>query len=141
MKIMAVDFGESRTGIAISDIGEFLATPHEVIKEKNTQKAIEKIAQKAKDLSAEMVVVGLAKNMDGSLGERAQKCIMVKEKLSDILDIPVELWDERVSTKSALNILSNNNTYGKKRKEILDSVAASVILESFLQYRKNNKEL
>ncbi len=139
MKIMAVDYGESRTGIAISDITEFLASPVEVIKEKNTKKAIEKIALKAKELNAEMVVIGLPRNMDGSYGERAQKCLSVKEELAEMLDIPVESWDERSSTKSALNILTDTNTFGKKRKAVLDAVAATVILESYLQYRKNNK--
>ncbi len=139
MKIMAVDYGESRTGVAISDVTEFLASPVEVIKEKNTRKAIEKIASKAIELKAEMLIIGLPRNMDGSYGERAQKCLSVKEELTEMLDIPVESWDERSSTKSALNILTDTNTFGKKRKEVLDAVAATVILESFLQYRKNNK--
>ncbi len=139
MKIMAVDYGESRTGIAISDVTEFLASPVEVIKEKNTRKAIEKIANKAIELKAEMLIIGLPRNMDGSYGERAQKCLSVRDELKEMLDIPVESWDERSSTKSALNILTDTNTFGKKRKEVLDAVAATVILESFLQYRKNNK--
>ncbi len=139
MKIMAVDYGESRTGIAISDVTEFLASPVEVIKEKNTRKAIEKIAAKAIELNAQMLIIGLPRNMDGSYGERAQKCLSVKDELSSMLSIPVESWDERSSTKSALNILTDTNTFGKKRKEVLDAVAATVILESYLQYRKNNK--
>ena len=138
MKIMAVDYGESRTGIAISDVTEFLATPIEVIKEKNTVKAIDKIALKSKELFAEQIVVGLPLNMDGSRGERAEKCTYVKEELEKLVNIPVILWDERASTKSALNMLTENNTFGKKRKEILDAVAATVILENYLHWRKNN---
>ena len=74
MRIMAVDYGESRTGIAVCDPTEFLASPVCIIKEKNTLKAIEKIVEKAKELKAEQIVVGHPLNMDGSRGERAEKC-------------------------------------------------------------------
>ena len=140
MKIMAVDFGESRTGIAISDVTEFLASPVCIIKEKNTIKAIEKICEKAKELRAEMIVIGNPVNMDGSRGERSEKCTFVAEEVRKLVDIPVNMWDERATTKTALNMLSDNGTYGKKRKEVLDAVAATVILENYMQYRKNNKD-
>lgn len=136
---MAVDYGESRTGIAISDETEFLASPVCIIKEKNTAVAVEKIAQQALELKAEMVVVGHPLNMDGSRGERAEKCTFVKEEVEKLLDIPVILWDERATTKTALNMLTDNKTFGKKRKEVLDAVAATVILENYLQYRKNHR--
>ena len=140
MKIMAVDFGESRTGIAISDVTEFLASPVCIIKEKNTIKAIEKICEKAKELHAEMIVIGNPVNVDGSRGERSEKCTFVAEEVRKLVDIPVNMWDERATTKTALNMLSDNGTYGKKRKEVLDAVAATVILENYMQYRKNNKD-
>ncbi|MEG0019153.1 MAG: Holliday junction resolvase RuvX [Oscillospiraceae bacterium] len=140
MKIMGVDYGESRTGIALSDVTEFLASPVCIIKEKNTLKAIEKVAEKAVELKAEMIVIGHPLNMDGSRGERAQKCTFVRDEVEKLVDVPVVMWDERATTKTALNILSDNGTYGKKRKDVLDAVAATVILENFLQYRKNHRE-
>ena len=140
MKIMAVDYGESRTGIAISDVTEFLASPVCIIKEKNTLHAIDKIAQKAVELKAEQVVIGHPLNMDGSRGERAEKCSFVCEEISKLLPVPVLLWDERATTKTALNMLTENGTFGKKRKEVLDAVAATVILENYLSWRKNHKD-
>ena len=139
MRIMAVDYGESRTGIAVCDPTEFLASPVCIIKEKNTLKAIEKIAEKAKELKAEQIVVGHPLNMDGSRGERAEKCTFVKEEVEKLSGIETVLWDERATTKTALGMLSDSGTFGKKRKEVLDAVAATVILENYLAWRKNNK--
>lgn len=136
---MAVDYGESRTGIAVCDPTEFLASPVCIIKEKNTLKAIEKIAEKAKELKAEQIVVGHPLNMDGSRGERAEKCTFVKEEVEKLSGIETVLWDERATTKTALGMLSDSGTFGKKRKEVLDAVAATVILENYLAWRKNNK--
>ncbi len=139
MRIMAVDYGESRTGIAVCDPTEFLASPVCIIKEKNTLKAIEKIAGQAKELKAEMIVVGHPLNMDGTRGERAEKCAFVKEEVEKLSGIETVLWDERATTKTALGMLSDSGTFGKKRKEVLDAVAATVILENFLRWRKNNR--
>ena len=139
MRIMAVDYGESRTGIAVCDPGEILASPVCIIKEKNTLKAIEKIIQKAEELGAELIVVGHPINMNGTRGERAEKCAFVRQEVAKC-GIQTLLWDERASTKTALYMLSDSGTYGKKRKETLDAVAAVVILESFMAHRKNNKQ-
>ncbi len=139
MRIMAVDYGESRTGIAVCDPTEFLASPVCIIKEKNTLKAIAKIVEKAQELKAEMIVVGHPLNMDGSRGERAEKCTFVKEEVAKLSGIETVLWDERATTKTALGMLTDSGTFGKKRKEVLDAVAATVILENYLAWRKNNK--
>lgn len=139
MRIMAVDYGESRTGIAVCDPTEFLASPVCIIKEKNTLKAIEKIVEKAKELKAEQIVVGHPLNMDGSRGERAEKCTFVKEEVAKLSGIDTVLWDERATTKTALGMLTDSGTFGKKRKEVLDAVAATVILENYLAWRKNNR--
>ncbi len=139
MRIMAVDYGESRTGIAVCDPTEFLASPVCIIKEKNTLKAIEKIVEKAQELKAEQIVVGHPLNMDGTRGERAEKCTFVKEEVEKLSGIETVLWDERATTKTALGMLSDSGTFGKKRKEVLDAVAATVILENYLAWRKNNK--
>ena len=139
MRIMAVDYGESRTGIAVCDPTEFLASPVCIIKEKNTLKAIEKIVDKAKELNAQQIVVGHPLNMDGTRGERAEKCTFVKEEVAKLSGIDTILWDERATTKTALGMLTDSGTFGKKRKEVLDAVAATVILENYLRWRKNNK--
>ncbi len=137
MKIMAVDYGDSRTGIAVCDKTEFLATPIGIIKEKNMFKVADRIIQALQEQQAEMIVLGLPKNMDGTEGARAQKSRKLAERLRTMTDVPVEMWDERQTTISAAGILSENGTFGKKRKEVLDAVAATVILESYLTYRKN----
>ncbi len=140
MKILAVDYGDSRTGLAACDRTEFLASPIGIIQEKSMAKTIEKIVYASREYEAGVVVVGLPRNMDGSEGARAQKCRKVAELLAAIVDIPVCLWDERSTTVTAAGILGENNVYGKKRKQVLDAVAAQVILESFLAWRKNHPE-
>ncbi|MDD6826934.1 MAG: Holliday junction resolvase RuvX [Oscillospiraceae bacterium] len=138
MKIMSVDFGDSRTGLAICDKSEFLASPLCVIEEKNFEKCIEKVAAAAKENSAEEVVVGYPKNMNNTIGERAEKCQLFADKLSELVDVPVKLWDERSTTVSAHYYLNQTNTRGKKRKAVVDAVAATIILESYIGYRKNS---
>ncbi len=140
MRIMAVDHGESRTGIAVCDPSEFLASPDTVIEEKNTTRSIEKIAQRAAELGAEMIVIGLPLNMDGTEGERAQKCRYVASQLSEKTGLEVVLRDERATTVEAGEILSANGRYRKKRKKVIDAVAAVLILEDFLSERKRERE-
>lgn len=141
MKIMAVDFGEARTGLAVCDRTEFLASPMGVIQEKNFETCVKKVAYAAmKEFNVGMVVVGLPKNMDGSLGPRAQLCDKFARALKALIPIPVELWDERQTTMQASTYLNEMNVRGAKRKEVIDEVAATIILESYLQYRKNQKE-
>lgn len=137
MIIMSVDFGDSRTGIAVCDKNEFLASPVCVISEKNFDECIRKTAEKAFELKAQEIVVGYPKNMNNTIGERAEKCQLFSEKLAEITKCPVKLWDERCTTVSAHNYLNATNTRGKKRKAIVDAVAATIILESYLGYRKN----
>ena len=137
MKIMAVDFGDSRTGLAVCDKSEFLASPAGVIEEKDFEKCIEKVAAAAKENAAEEIVVGYPKNMNNTIGERAQKCALFAEKIAELVDVPVKLWDERSTTVSAHYYLNQTNTRGKKRKAVVDAVAATIILESYLGFRKN----
>jgi putative Holliday junction resolvase len=138
MKIMAVDFGDSRTGLACCDKSEMLASPAGVISEKNFEECIKKTAQAAIDNKADIIVVGHPKNMNGTLGERAQKCQDFAQKLKELANKPVELWDERCTTVTAHNYLNDTNTRGKKRKAVVDAVAATIILESYMGYRKNS---
>ncbi len=140
MKIMAIDYGDVRTGVAVCDRTEFLASPVGVIQEKSIAKTAEKIVHAVKEFEVGLLVIGLAKNMDGTEGERAKKCRKLAEIVSKIVLIPVELWDERQTTISAANILKENGTFGKKRKNVIDAVSACVILENYLDYRKANKK-
>ncbi len=133
MIIMSVDLGKARTGIAVSDIGNQFAFPKEVITEYNTERLVTKICEKAKEYSAERIVVGFPKNMDGSLGERALECSDIAEQIHRESGIEVVLWDERCTTVTAHNYLSMNNVRGKKRKQTVDAVAAVIILEDYLR--------
>lgn len=136
MVIMAVDLGKARTGIAASDKTEYLAYPVEVISERRREVLLEKVSEKARELKAELVVVGLPKNMDGTEGESALSAREFAKKLSDELNLEVKLWDERCTTITAHGYMNDTNTRGKKRKAIIDEVAAVVILQSFLDSRR-----
>lgn len=139
MKIMAVDFGDARTGIAMCDKSEMLASPVGVIHERNFNECIKKTAQTAAENKVDEIVVGYPKNMNGTVGERAEKCSLFAEKLGELTGIPVKLWDERCTTVSAHNYLNQTNTRGKKRKNVVDAVAAVIILEGYMAFRKNNQ--
>lgn len=139
MIIMSVDLGKARTGIAVSDSGESFAFPKKVITEYNEEKLINKICETAKELGAEMLVVGVPKNMDGSSGWRADECSAIGDKIKEKSGIEVNMWDERCTTVSAHTYLNMTDTRGKKRKEVVDAVAATIILEDYLNYRKNNR--
>ena len=138
MKIMAVDFGDSRTGIACCDKSEMLASPVCVINERDFEECIKKTARTAVENKADIIVVGYPKNMNNTLGDRAEKCQLFVEKLKELTEKPVELWDERCTTVSAHNYLNATNARGKKRKAVVDAVAATIILESYMGYRKNS---
>ena len=88
-----------------------------------------------------MVVVGYPVNMNGKVGPRAGQCAQFAELLKTKVDVPVELWDERATTLEAQNYLSETGTYGKKRKEVIDEVAATIILESYMTYRHNMQKM
>ena len=139
MIIMSVDLGKVRTGIAVSDSGESFAFPKTVITEYNTDKLIDKIYALAKENSAELLVVGYPKNMDGTSGWRAEECKEIADKLTEKSGIETVLWDERCTTVSAHTALNFTDTRGKKRKQVVDAVAAVIILEDYLSYRKNKK--
>ncbi len=139
MIIMAVDLGLKRTGVAVSDKGEGFAFPKGVIFEHNEERLVEKIGLAAKENNAELIVVGLPKNMDGSEGFRAEECKATAKKIAEKTGLPIDMWDERCTTVLAHNALNATNTRGKKRKETVDAVAAVMILESYLEYRKNKE--
>lgn len=133
MIIMSVDLGKARTGIAVSDATNQFAFPKDVITEYHADRLIEKVCKKATEYSAERIVVGYPKNMDGTLGERAQECAAIAEQIKTTSGIETVLWDERCTTVTAHNYLSMNNVRGKKRKQTVDAVAAVIILEDYLR--------
>lgn len=133
MIIISVDYGEARTGIAACDKFQMLASPVCVIAEKDREKLISKIAEIATERGAERFCVGLPKNMDGTLGFRADACREFGEELEKATNIPVVFRDERLTTVSAHGILNANDVRGKKRKNVVDAVSAVLILEEYLK--------
>lgn len=135
MKILAVDYGDARTGVAISDLLCSIVGSTTVIPSRNSEKAIADIVKLAKDNAVGEIVVGLPRNMDGTEGARAELCRVFADKLAEASGLPVKMWDERRTTVEAHNILSQHNYHGKKRKNTVDAVAASLILEGYLAFR------
>ena len=135
MIILSVDYGDARTGIAVCDRMQMLASPVTVINQSYEPKVIAQIAELVKKHYAERIVVGLPKNMDGTEGIRADVCREFAEKLRQATGLPVHMWDERRTTVEAHNILSAHNYHGQKRKNTVDAVAASLILEGYLAFR------
>ena len=138
MKILAVDFGDARTGIAVCDKHEMLASPVCVVFERKADECAKKVAKIISEQKADEIIIGLPLNMDGTKGDRAKLCEDFSSTLSKLTDIPIKMWDERQTTVLAHNYLNQTNTRGKKRKEIVDAVAAVIILENYLEYRKNH---
>ncbi len=136
MRIMAVDLGLVRTGLAICDKEEILAIPAGVITEGNPEKVPVLVAEEAKRLGAEMIVVGLPKNMDGSKGVSAVRAENFAEKLRELTGLSVQTWDERMTTVTAIGYLNETDVRGKKRKAVVDTVSAVIILQNFLDSRK-----
>lgn len=138
MIIMSVDYGDVRTGVAVCDKNEMLASPVKVITETDRDVLSDDIANEAVRLKAEMIVVGLPKNMDGSEGFRAEACREFASLIEEKTGIDVVLYDERLTTISAHNALNVTNTRGKKRKSVIDAVSAVMILEDYMRYRRNS---
>lgn len=137
MRIMSVDYGDSRTGLAISDKSEILASPLMTVFEKDFDRCAEIVADNAVKNGAELIVVGDPINMNGTRGPRSEKCRLFAEKIRELSNIETVMWDERSTTVSAISIMNENNKRGKKRKNSIDQAAAAIILESYLAYRKN----
>lgn len=137
MVIMAIDLGKARTGLAVCDKKEILASPIGTIHEKDDEKLIMEILKKINFYSPEILVIGLPKNMDGSLGESAIRAQNFAESLKQKINIPIILWDERRTTISAHNYLNATNVRGKKRKNVIDTLSATIILENYMQFRKS----
>lgn len=140
MKILAVDLGKARTGLAVCDESEVLASPAGVISEHNWERLAQTIAAQAVQKEVGCIVVGLPRNMNGSEGESAQNARAFAESLKLLVSVPVELRDERGTTITAHGYLNNTDTRGKKRKAVVDAVAATIILQDYLDYRRNQRK-
>lgn len=131
-RIMGIDYGDARTGVALSDLRCTIVGSTTVVPSRNTEKAIADIVRIAHENDVERIVVGLPRNMDGTEGARAALCREFAEKLHEATGLDVVMWDERRTTVEAHNILSAHNYHGQKRKNTVDAVAASLILEGYL---------
>lgn len=136
MIILAIDYGKARTGLAICDKTEMLASPLCVINEWNREALTDKIAKAALENKCELIVMGLPKNMDGSEGESAQNVRILAEEIKEKTGLNVDFRDERCTTVTAHTYLTDSNVFGKKRKSVVDSVAATIILQNYLDYRR-----
>lgn len=136
MRIMGIDYGDARTGVAISDLLCSIVGTTTVIHSRRMDKTLEEICRIVAENDIGEIAVGLPKNMNGTEGPRAELCREFAGKLAEATGLPVKLWDERRTTVEAHNILNEHNYHGKKRKNTVDAVAASLILEGYLAFRK-----
>lgn len=132
MRIMGIDYGDSRIGIAMSDIMGWTAQGVRTVQNRGEEKTFAEIKAIIDEYKPEKAVIGLPKNMDGSEGFRVEATYEFAEKLKKIFGGEIIFWDERLSTVGAARILDNTDTFGKKRKKVLDTVAACLILEGYL---------
>lgn len=136
MRVMGIDYGDARTGVAFSDLLCSIVGSTTVVPSRNHEKAVLDLVRLARENEVGEIVVGLPKNMDGTEGPRAELCRAFAQELGQATGLPVAMWDERRTTVEAHNILSAHNYHGTKRKNTVDAVAASLILEGYLAYKK-----
>lgn len=132
MKLLGLDYGDRRIGVAVSDVFGWTAQGIEVVQRRDDASHMQRIAELAKLHEVEEVVVGLPKNMNGTIGPRGELCIEFAESLRELLDLPVHLWDERLTTVSAERTLLEADVSRKKRKQVVDKIAAGLILQNYL---------
>ena len=140
MRIMGIDYGDARTGVAFSDLLCTIVGSTTVVPSRNHEKAMLDLVRLAKENEVGEIVVGLPKNMDGTLGPRAEKCAAYADTLREATGLSVTLWDERRSTVEAHAILFNNGKNGRQRKKTVDAVAASLMLEGYLTRKRLEKQ-
>ncbi len=133
MRILAIDYGDSRVGLAVSDIMGWTAQGIKTVQNQSMKKLLLEIEPVLNEYKPEKIVIGLPKNMDGTLGFRADATYKFAESLKTIYEGEIVYWDERLTTVSASHILNETNTRGKKRKNVIDTVSACMILEDYLR--------
>lgn len=137
VKMLGVDYGEARTGLAHSDALGLYAVGMGNIKSYNMEKAAADIAAKAAEIGAELIVIGKPVNMNGTMGEKVEKVTHLGELIATHTDIPVDFYDERMTTMSAHKILQESGIRAKNRKQIIDSLAAELILQGYMDRKRN----
>ena len=140
-KYLAVDYGDVRTGLAECDISGSLASGIGTVKPGGMRNTAVLVADEAKKRGCKKIVVGLPKNMDGTEGDRAKAIRAFADILSELTDIPIDFSDERMSTMVAYRFLGETGTYGKKRKDVVDTLSAEIILQSYLDRERSSKLL
>ncbi|MBE7026775.1 MAG: Holliday junction resolvase RuvX [Ruminococcaceae bacterium] len=133
---MAIDYGDSRVGVAVSDALGITAQGVETIKNTGRRALFSRLGELIDEYKPSVIVIGLPKNMNGTLGERAEKSIEFEKQLKEIYDGKTELFDERLTTVSAIRTLNETNTRGQKRKNVVDTVAAVLILQAYMERMK-----
>ena len=136
MRIMAIDYGDARTGVALSDATGFLAGRTFLIKSRKEDVVLEELTTLARREGAQELVMGYPRNMDGTLGPRAEKYAAFAQRLKEATGLPVQLWDERRTTVDAHRILGDHGIRAKNRKDKVDAVAAALILEGYLDWKR-----
>ncbi|MFW5981312.1 MAG: Holliday junction resolvase RuvX [bacterium] len=136
MRIMGLDYGDKTIGIAISDKMGWTAQNKGVIRRQNLTVDLEELKEYMEEYQVEEIVVGLPLNMDGSKGKRVEKTQDFINFLKKRIDLPIKVWDERLSSKQAESILLEADLSRKKRKKVIDQVAAAIILQSYLDANK-----
>ncbi len=131
-KYLGVDYGDKRTGLAECDVSGQLASGICTVSEGGMRKTAERVKREAESRSCKKIIVGLPKNMDGSEGPRADVVKAFVTLLSEITEIPIEFYDERMTTMAAYRFLDGAGTFGKKRKEVIDTLSAELILQGYL---------
>ncbi len=136
MRILAIDYGDAHTGAAVSDLTGLLAGYTEVIHTRKEAEVLRRLGELIREYGVEELVLGYPKNMDGTLGPRAEKAEAFSHVLEEAFSLPVLLWDERRTTIDAHNILASAGKRAKARKKTVDAVAAALILEGYLTFRR-----
>lgn len=139
-KYLGVDYGDKRTGLAECDMSGFLASGIGTISEGGMRKTAVRVAREAEERGCKRIVIGLPKNMDGSEGPRADVIKAFRDLLAELTEIPIDFYDERMTTMVAYRFLGETGTYGKKRKETVDTLSAQIILQNYIDRERNLKK-
>lgn len=134
MKILSVDYGDVRTGLAVCDELMMIATPLPAVKERTPERVAARVAEEARRQGAERILLGFPKNMNNTIGPRGEHTQEFAKILEEEARLPVILWDERLTTVSALSVLRDTGVKGKKKKEKVDSLSAAILLENYLNF-------
>lgn len=138
-KYLGVDYGDKRTGLAECDVSGMLASGITTIKEGGMRNTAERVAREAEARSCKKIIIGLPRNMDGSEGERAEVIRIFATILAELTEIEIDFFDERMSTMVAYRYLGETGTYGKKRKDAIDTLSAEIILQGYLDKERGVK--